>query len=243
VASTLFSRINFILAENTRFRFSRNVAYARDVSSKQSGNPHKSTTMRKFYFYSFVIFFLISCTSDYQKGQKELSLEHYESALFLFQKVEKGNENYTSAQLKIIQIRKKLKNENITFKIDTIEKTSQDIREKKVEVLEPKSNSLKEKRYENLGEAKRKVTRLYISLMNFKDNSDFHENGFAVCCKYNYWMEEVSALRHSDYSDLLENQGYSLIDLQQIGLAYLRSNGKETDFTRYAKENSLWAIK
>ena len=199
--------------------------------------------MRKFCYYFTIIILLISCADNYQKGEKELLLEHYENAKYLFQKVEKGNENYSKAQLKIIEIENKLKRKTVTLKIDSIEKIDQSETEISNPVIEVENNQENIQKIESLDESKRKVRQLYNSLMAFKNNSDFHEVGFAVCCQYNNWMKEIELLRHSKFSDSLENQGYSLIDLQQIGLAYLRSKGKETEFTIYAKKHSLWAVK
>lgn len=199
--------------------------------------------MMKFCLYFFFIASLIGCTSDYQKGEKELFLEHYENALFLFQKVEKENQNYPNAQLKIVEIRNKLNTKTVFFETDTIEKGSEKAEEKRDNFVKVEPNVMVETPGKSLNEAKQKVKHLYDLLMHFKNKSDFHEYGFAVCCQYNKWMEEVDSLRHSHHSDALESQGYSLIDLQQIGLVYLRSNGKETEFTKYAKKRSLWAVK
>ena len=60
VASTLFSPINSILAENTRFRLGRNVACARDVSTYRTElhetlkNNHLKFPFRPGHFFPFL---------------------------------------------------------------------------------------------------------------------------------------------------------------------------------------------
>lgn len=201
--------------------------------------------MKKRYIYLLGIILLASCTSNYEKGEKELAKQHYENAWSLFQLVEKGNKDYSNAQLKISQIENVLNNEQSNHKIDSIFKSNPNLEEKTEEKSTQKSlnERIKTKSSLSLKETKRKIKQLYNSLLQFKNHKKFHDYGFAVCCEYNYWMVEVGYLKDSPYSDILYDQGYSVISLEQVGLAYLRSEGKETEFTKYAREKFLWALR
>lgn len=84
--------------------------------------------------------------------------------------------------------------------------------------------------------AKENVIRIYKELLKFKDNPDFYEYGFAVSYKYNYWMKEIEEIRKDEEMvNRLYDEGYPVIDLQQMGFEYRSSGGKETKFTRFMK--------
>lgn len=88
---------------------------------------------------------------------------------------------------------------------------------------------------------------LYEELMSFKNNEDFHYYGFDVNYKYNSWMkraDELSDLRQAKY--ILLNYGFALGDLQMLGLEYVKTKGRESRYSNWAKnriENALTQIK
>jgi hypothetical protein len=81
---------------------------------------------------------------------------------------------------------------------------------------------------ELLAEAK----SLYLKLLKFKDYKEFHEVGFGVCCTYNKWLVKVSALRDKPNADRLFKHGFVAGDIEMLGMKYMKSNGRETEYTR-----------
>ena len=88
---------------------------------------------------------------------------------------------------------------------------------------------------------------LYEELMSFKNNEDFHYYGFDVNYKYNSWLkraDELSDLRQAKY--ILLNYGFSLGDLQMLGLEYVKTKGRESRYSNWSRnriENALTQIK
>jgi hypothetical protein len=80
------------------------------------------------------------------------------------------------------------------------------------------------------------VRRLYLELMNFKDDSLFHKVGFAPENKYSKWLDRVSKLKQDSRSKGLLKKGIPIEDLMNLGLEYFKSGGKETSFSRFAND-------
>lgn len=84
---------------------------------------------------------------------------------------------------------------------------------------------------------KSKVSKLFNSLMSFKNTGDFREYGFGVGGKYNYWLREVQSLKSAEGADsFLSECGFVIGELESLGLEYSTSGGKETDYSRYTSK-------
>ena len=84
---------------------------------------------------------------------------------------------------------------------------------------------------------KERVRELYHSLLQFKNKKDFHFYGFGVGYKYNEWLKEVKYLRSTPEASVLYEQGLSIGDLLHLGLEYVNSNGKETEYSLIARKS------
>lgn len=89
---------------------------------------------------------------------------------------------------------------------------------------------------EQLQSQKQEAKELFESLMTFKDKSDFHVYGFGGKYKYNKWLKKVEQLKSMPNPDFLLKYGFSIGDIEMLGLEYMKSEGKETEFSLWAKE-------
>ena len=80
---------------------------------------------------------------------------------------------------------------------------------------------------------KLRLRELYLELMNFKDDSNFHRFGFAPGYKYSRWEQRVEVLRQHPDSKLLLKEGVVVGDLLTLGNEYMDNGGRETDYTRF----------
>jgi hypothetical protein len=84
---------------------------------------------------------------------------------------------------------------------------------------------------------KSKVSKLFNSLMSFKNTGHFREYGFGVGGKYNYWLREVQSLKSAEGADsFLSECGFFIGELESLGLEYATSGGKETEYSRYTSK-------
>lgn len=74
---------------------------------------------------------------------------------------------------------------------------------------------------------------LYLQLVSFKDKSDFHAFGFGAGGPYSYWMKEIEKLEANPNANLLLEEGLVVGDLKMLGLEYMNSKGKKTEYTRF----------
>ena len=79
------------------------------------------------------------------------------------------------------------------------------------------------------------LKKLYYELMEFKGDAEFHRVGFGVCCKYKKWQLKVEALRNNKTLTMLEK--IAVGDLLMLGLEYMKTKGKENDYTKFARES------
>lgn len=77
---------------------------------------------------------------------------------------------------------------------------------------------------------------LYNNLLEFKSDEGFIEYGFGEGGPYNDWLEKVEELKNNTDSKLLIQKGLLAGDLEQLGLAYAGSKGKETEVTKSFNE-------
>ncbi len=69
--------------------------------------------------------------------------------------------------------------------------------------------------------AGREAKALYEELQGFKDDPDFRQVGFAVCCKYNKWLKSAEALRDRTDVQFLAVYGFGAADLATLGMTYV----------------------
>lgn len=96
---------------------------------------------------------------------------------------------------------------------------------------------------ENVQAVLEETNQLLNDLLSFKDNEDFHYYGFAGQGKYGWWMKRADELKNSPYAkQILLERGFSLGDLQMLGLEYVKSKGQETEYSNWAKKRILDGI-
>lgn len=84
-----------------------------------------------------------------------------------------------------------------------------------------------EKTEQVIGEFK----NLYSKLLNFKNTSDFINNGFASNSLNEKWLKAVRNLQENPDSEFIKTKGINVSDLEKLGLAYATSKGLETEET------------
>jgi hypothetical protein len=83
---------------------------------------------------------------------------------------------------------------------------------------------------------------LYVELMQFKNDSKFHQVGFDRCCKYFKWLQKVKELENNPDSKLLLQEGVVVGDLKMLGLEYAKKSGKETNYTKFINQQFKEAL-
>ncbi|RMB57990.1 hypothetical protein EAX61_10225 [Dokdonia sinensis] len=73
---------------------------------------------------------------------------------------------------------------------------------------------------------------LYGELSEFKNDADFKKIGFGKGGKYSEWLEKVREIKQNPESKLLLKKGVLIGELEQLGMAYVSSKGKETEVTK-----------
>lgn len=73
---------------------------------------------------------------------------------------------------------------------------------------------------------------LYNELLEIKGKPDFKKFGFGAGGPHNKWLLEVQDFKNNPDSDLLLKKGVLIGELEQLGLAYASSMGKETEVTK-----------
>lgn len=159
---------------------------------------------------------------------KAFSYYDFDGAKELFYQIEKTSEFYEKSQY-------------FLSKIDSIEKvmTLHDERinnARKIEEERISKNKVNEDA-KALRQVKQQVRVLFNSLIEFKDKSDFHYYGFGVGYKYNKWLMDVQELKNTQEAKLLLGQGFVVGDLEMLGLEYMGSKGKETEYSSWARKN------
>ena len=86
-----------------------------------------------------------------------------------------------------------------------------------------------------LTDLKEEVRRLYNSLLSFKDDQYFHAYGFGIGYKYNKWLIDVERLEDQSRQKDIYFLEFSVGDLKGLGLEYLKTKGRESDYTKWVK--------
>jgi len=87
-----------------------------------------------------------------------------------------------------------------------------------------------------------KTRELYLELMKFKNDSEFHRVGFGRCCKYYKWMQKVEELEKDPNAKLLLQESVVVRDLIMLGLEYAKKGGRETENTKYINQQFKEAL-
>lgn len=120
--------------------------------------------------------------------------------------------------------------DKVSLKVDSIKRLN-NLNAEKEKVAQEKADKLAVKIL------KSKVSKLFNSLMSFKNTGDFREYGFGVGGKYNYWLREVQSLKSAEGADsFLSECGFVIGELESLGLEYATSGGKETEYSRYTSK-------
>jgi hypothetical protein len=95
-----------------------------------------------------------------------------------------------------------------------------------------------------LNNLRKQVKVLFEELLEFKNRSDFQSYGFGMGYKYNKWLKEVKALKSSPLNiDLLSMHGFVVGDLETLGIEYSQTNGKDNEYTIWAKNRIRAGLK
>ena len=89
---------------------------------------------------------------------------------------------------------------------------------------------------EGFKKAKEEIQELFNDLLAFKNNSDFHTNGFRDGYKYNSWLKQVQKMKNQENDKLLIGLGFVPGDLEMLGFEYIKSKGEETDYSSWIKK-------
>lgn len=83
---------------------------------------------------------------------------------------------------------------------------------------------------------------MYLELIGFKDDAEFHARGFSKAqpiTTYSQWQEALNAARDKmtdEQKRLLAVQHcFSIEDIAALAIEYMNSKGKETDITKYRR--------
>jgi len=139
---------------------------------------------------------------------------------------------------KKLNISKRIRDQEIAEYKKIQEQKAKENKRLKRERIEKTRKTEEAKRIQNekaLKKIKKDFRVLYNSLMAFKDKSDFHAYGFGIGYKYNKWSKDVQYLGSTPEAKLLLGQGV-FVNLKSLGLEYMNSRGKETEYSIWLKE-------
>jgi len=77
---------------------------------------------------------------------------------------------------------------------------------------------------------------IYNKLMSFKDSPNFHAYGFGKGGNYYGWYLSARNFTEEEDSYLMQTYGFVSGDLLMLGQEYLKSKGKETDYSHSKRE-------
>ena len=88
------------------------------------------------------------------------------------------------------------------------------------------------------------VKKLYLDLLKFKDKAEFRELGFAVTSPYNEWLKVVESIKDKDECiQALAPLGVVPGELTMLGLEYVGSRGRETNYSKFIRREFDSAFK
>jgi hypothetical protein len=225
--------------------------------------------MKRIWLIVFLGFF--SCTSDFEKGQEKFEAGEYEEAQQFFKNIRQTDNDFSKATQRLIEIDSILTGQVYQLAVQRFsEGSDQDSKVlflrihrssyfyfgaqkylqridsiENVRKLESANNDKERKGSTDLElkEAKEKMRALFNELIGFKNESEFQRNGFAVGSKYNLWLKKVQELKNSRTEELVINLGFVPGDLEMLGLEYVKTKGKETEYSLWARKTITDGLK
>jgi hypothetical protein len=83
-----------------------------------------------------------------------------------------------------------------------------------------------------LKEFRDEIQYIYKELLEFKDNKDFHKNGFKIGTKYNEWLINIQKHKENPLAKELLKEMIVVGEIESLGMQYLYSSGEETEVTK-----------
>lgn len=110
-----------------------------------------------------------------------------------------------------------------------------------IQILDDKLSTEQQK---ELNSTLYETKNLLDELLLFKDKEDFHIYGFGGAYKYNDWLKKAGNLKKSPYGrKIIVDYGFALGDLEMLGLEYVKTKGKETEYSNWAKKRIIEGTK
>ena len=78
----------------------------------------------------------------------------------------------------------------------------------------------------------KQLLALYLELHSFKDDPEFHQVGFGVCCRFHDWRIQVEELQRKTKLETLREIELVPGDLLILGSTYRQSKGQPTEYTQ-----------
>ena len=78
----------------------------------------------------------------------------------------------------------------------------------------------------------KQLLALYIELHSFKDDPEFHQVGFGVCCRFYDWQIQVEELQRKTKLETFREIELVPGDLLILGSEYIQSKGRPTKYTQ-----------
>jgi tetratricopeptide (TPR) repeat protein len=169
----------------------------------------------------------IQTLNNFNWGKASYLKGDYKKANKLFLQIPERYEIFPQAQKFLVKI----------DSIEELKRTENEKLERAENILNVKLQQTK--RDEELKaekRAKEKIQKLLNELLAFKDRSDFHKYGFGEGYKYNRWLKDVQNLKNTHEEEILLKKGFVPGDLEMLGLEYVESKGRETEYSAWAKK-------
>ena len=78
----------------------------------------------------------------------------------------------------------------------------------------------------------KQLLALYLELHSFKDDSEFHQVGFGICCRFYDWQIQVEELQRKTKLETFREIELVPGDLLILGSEYIQSKGRPTKYTQ-----------
>ena len=96
----------------------------------------------------------------------------------------------------------------------------------------PKSAIEKRAGAEDFSESTKQLLALYLELHSFKDDSEFHQVGFGICCRFYDWQIQVEELQRKTKLETFREIELVPGDLLILSSEYIQSKGRPTKYTQ-----------
>jgi len=89
---------------------------------------------------------------------------------------------------------------------------------------------------DDLSENAQILLSLHKELQEFKDDPQFHDVGFADCCRFNKWLERVDNLNEQTDLEIMYETGFLPVELRDLGMEYMSNKGQSTNISDSLEE-------